>query len=244
MGKMPTKRCTKCNREFPSTDEFFVKSGYGFRPECKECHRAYYAEYRRQNRKHLNEYNRKWVEEHLDSVHASKKAYEKRNRDKKRKSSAIYRAKNKDKRSAYNRKWEHENRSKARAKTSRRRAIRKALPANFTDEHWQYALDYFHGCCAVCGRPLNDLFGEHTAAMDHWIPLSSPDCSGTIPENIVPLCHGVDGCNNSKSNKMPEDWLIQKFGKRKAREILSRIEAYFNSQDAKKERRSNDSREQ
>lgn len=103
----------------------------------------------------------------------------------------------------------------------------RSLEVNFSDNDWQRAIDYFHGCCAVCGRQLSDLFGEHTAGMDHWIPISSPGCPGTIPENIVPLCHGIDGCNNHKHAKDPEQWLNERYGKRKAKRILERINAYF-----------------
>jgi hypothetical protein len=34
-------------------------------------------------------------------------------------------------------------------------------------------------------------------------------------------------CNNIKRDRMPEDWLIERYGREKAREILKRIEAYF-----------------
>lgn len=98
---------------------------------------------------------------------------------------------------------------------------------DLTLEQWEYALNYFHGCCAVCGRQLKDLLGTHTAAQDHWQPLSKG--GNTTALNILPLCHGVGGCNNKKSNKLPEEWLITEFGKRKAKVILKRIQAYFES---------------
>jgi hypothetical protein len=63
--------------------------------------------------------------------------------------------------------------------------------------------------------------------MDHWIPLSSPGCPGTVATNMVPLCHGIGGCNNSKCDRDPQGWLLEKFGERKALEILERIPAYF-----------------
>lgn len=52
-------------------------------------------------------------------------------------------------------------------------------------------------------------------------------CPGTIPGNMVPLCHGMFGCNNSKADKDPEIWLIKRYGKRKATIILKRINVYF-----------------
>jgi hypothetical protein len=67
----------------------------------------------------------------------------------------------------------------------------------------------------------------HQITPDHWIPLASPDCPGTVPENIIPLCFGSGGCNNSKKAKDGYEWLLQRYGKRKACVILKRIQAYF-----------------
>ncbi len=107
----------------------------------------------------------------------------------------------------------------------RRRARKAGLPDTYSFRDWQRALDYFNGVCAVCGRPRGFW---HTLAADHWIPLAdTKHCPGTVPTNIVPLCHGVDGCNNSKSNSAPRAWLMSRFGARKAKQILKRIEAYF-----------------
>lgn len=114
-----------------------------------------------------------------------------------------------------------------RIATRRRRARKRGLPDNFTVDDWRYCLEYFHYRCVACGRQLDDLFGTHRASADHWTPLKSPECTGTIPENIVPLCSGKGGCNNSKSHRNAEEWLVNKFGRRKANEILARIQEYF-----------------
>lgn len=108
-----------------------------------------------------------------------------------------------------------------------RRARKRSLRDDFTIEQQQYALEHFNHCCAACGRQFHDLFGERTLSLDHWIPLSSPDCPGTTVTNMIPLCHGIDGCNSRKNARDPNEWLVSQFGKRKAREILGRIEAYF-----------------
>jgi hypothetical protein len=67
--------------------------------------------------------------------------------------------------------------------------------------------------------------------MWYRIPLTDPrpDNPGTVPTNIVPLCHGVDGCNLSKSNGDPIEWLTSRYVPRKAKQILARIQAYFDS---------------
>lgn len=109
--------------------------------------------------------------------------------------------------------------------TKHRRIAKQAnLPATLTAHEWNRALDYFNHSCAVCGR-VQGLW--HTIAADHWIALNNPKCPGTTALNIIPLCHGQDGCNNSKADKSPELWLAEHFGKRKASQILKRINAYF-----------------
>jgi hypothetical protein len=109
------------------------------------------------------------------------------------------------------------------------RARANNLQASLTEADWEFALDYFHHACAVCGRQLTDLFGDTVAALDHWIPIndSSPDNPGTVATNIVPLCHGFNGCNNSKCDRDAEQWLIERFGKVKAKRISARVNAYF-----------------
>lgn len=115
----------------------------------------------------------------------------------------------------------------AKASFHRYNARKNNLPDTFTLEQWERAISYFNDCCAACERPFYDLFGERFLAMDHWIPISSPDCPGTVATNMVPLCHGVDGCNNTKNQWPADEWLVSRFGKRKAKQILARIEAYF-----------------
>lgn len=112
---------------------------------------------------------------------------------------------------------------------NRRLARKRALPDNFTVEQWNAALIYFGHACAVCGRSFIDKDDSYAAAADHWIPLSSPLCPGTIATNIVPLCHGVGGCNNSKRNHIAEEWLFRIYDETRARIILARVERYFDS---------------
>lgn len=105
----------------------------------------------------------------------------------------------------------------------RRRAIERNLPNSFTTKDWSRALEYFQGRCAVCGLAPND---KRVIAGDHWIPVSSPDCPGTVVTNIVPLCHGLGGCNNRKLYLEAEVFLDRNFGE-EAPQILARIYAYF-----------------
>lgn len=126
----------------------------------------------------------------------------------------------------YDKKYRQKPEVKERDKTkqSSRRARKLNLPCDFTDDQWLNALEYFGHKCAVCGRPRG-LW--HSLSQDHWIPLASPECPGTVVSNIVPLCHGINGCNTSKNRTPAEQWLTLQFGKRKAKEILARVNAYF-----------------
>lgn len=141
-----------------------------------------------------------------------------------RESDRLYREANRERRNTQHREYRAAHPVKMLIHQHRYRARLLGLPDSFTEADWRLALDYFEGCCAVCGRQ-SGLW--HVVGVDHWIPLALTDCPGTVPSNIIPLCHGIDGCNNSKRNKRPEHWLTEKFGRRKAAQIATRIEAYF-----------------
>lgn len=124
----------------------------------------------------------------------------------------------------YHRDYNDRNREQARLFVSKRRARKRSLPDTLTKEEWQRALDYFSGRCAICGRPAGFW---HTIAADHWIPFAHPDCTGTIATNIVPMCHGNGGCNNSKNDHDALIWLHKTYGKKKGDSIYQRIMDYF-----------------
>lgn len=236
------RRCKDCKQEFPATtDYFYAGSGNWLNSYCKSCTKARSGNWYRANTERANDSAREW---------------QARNREKRREIGRNWWRNNPEKRRAYylrtyarhlerGREWYQRNIDRARelsrlrsrewrardpnayrAVVQRRLARKRALPDAFTHVDWQTALTHFGGSCAVCDRPPG-LW--HTLAMDHWIPLTDPNCPGTVPTNIVPLCHGTDGCNNSKHSREPKDWLISKFGPAKAARILARIEAYFAS---------------
>lgn len=115
-----------------------------------------------------------------------------------------------------------------RAASQRRRALMRNLPAVYTDRDWQNCLTYFNNRCAICDRPSGFW---HKLAQDHWIPVSKG--GSYTPGNIIPLCHGIGGCNNSKNDSDAHEWLISRFGKRKASQIEARVQAYFDSLTSK-----------
>ena len=118
-----------------------------------------------------------------------------------------------------------------RLQASRRRARRRQLADAFSARDEAFARDYWGRACAVCG----DRAGLwKVIALDHWIPLSSPVCPGTIPGNMLPLCHarkGIHGamsdCNLSKHVKNAQMWLMEKLGTRQAKRKAAEIERFF-----------------
>ena len=83
----------------------------------------------------------------------------------------------------------------------RRRAARlKASPNTLTEREWQRCLAYFEHYCVYCGRHEKEC---GTLQQDHFIPLSHPECPGTVAHNIVPAC---SSCNSIKSDRTYEDW--------------------------------------
>lgn len=181
---------------------------------------------REKNRVHLREYHREWSSRNKDKVSGYGHRRYWRDVEVTRAKMREYNFKNQEKTRERGRRTARRQAEKGNVKVNmhRRRARKLGLQDTFTHEEWLQCLSYFGNCCAVCGRPQG-LW--HTLAADHWIPLASKICPGTTSLNIIPLCHGINGCNNSKGSKSPNDWLVTQFGNRKAKQILSRIEAYF-----------------
>lgn len=109
----------------------------------------------------------------------------------------------------------------------KRRGRTLDLYRDYTKQDWLRALEYFDYKCPICGRSFQNNMDGYSVAMDHWIPVSDPKCPGTIPTNIVPLCHGYNGCNNSKSNEEAFRFLSSRFGKERAKEINQTIQDFF-----------------
>lgn len=104
-----------------------------------------------------------------------------------------------------------------REQNHKRLSRKRNLPNMFTKTDWKRCLEWFENRCAVCEQVTK-------LTLDHWIPLSAPNCPGTIPSNVVSLC---GSCNFSKQNKDARNWLQERFEAEKVESILIRIEAYF-----------------
>jgi hypothetical protein len=242
LGVSTLKRCNKCGELKPR--ELFGSNGRGgLNSKCKACCleyyytnanrlRAYHREYQRTNADRVKEYNHEYYHSDPERARERSREYRRNNPDLIRTFNREYKLANADRLNEKKRAYRRTNagRDTDRVSGIRRVARKRDLPDTLTVADWQSALDYFGGCCAACGRPRG-LW--HTLAADHWIPLTKG--GPTTPDNIVPLCQGINGCNNTKHNRAPVDWLIERFGKRKARVIQRRIEAYLNSRKPREE---------
>lgn len=226
----------------PATLDNFYKHKNGLYPRCKLCavarqqqrreanpnaKREWYAA----NREQQAQYNREYRLQHRQERAAYKREYRRKNRGKYLVVNRVYhrgyyRA-NKERAAESARRWRENNSDKLIIYQQRRRARKRQLPDTFTTAQWVACLEYFNYCCAVCGNQLRDLFGNVPHA-DHWIPISyEGDANpGTVAENMICLC---SSCNHSKSAKLPDAWLRETYGTRKANEILVRVNAYFES---------------
>lgn len=263
MSESEVQACSKCGVEQPLDKTYypFDKRRSAWAKECRLCLRERGKQWRREHPTYLKEYKGVYKEKYPERLAESRRRYN-ANRPKPirvpkartprprkpieyyRQKAREYEASHKEARKEKNKRWRAANPEKVKQFQARdaeanklrhqkRRARQKSLPDTFTAQEWRFALEYFNHSCAVCGRQLRDLFGTHTAAMDHWIPLSDPQCPGTMATNIVPLCHGQQSCNTQKYRQKPEVFLIARLGKKAALKKQAEIERYFQSLEEK-----------
>jgi len=223
----PLKHCCRCGRELPGTREYFYadkRSSDGLYGHCKACHNAAVRKrYEGDRREKTLKAQRQYREAFPERRKAVVKRYYLRHKDEHRERTRKQEQKSTTK--IRRRVYRLNNLARYRTLAKNRYALEGNLPNDFTESDWQFALNYFGHCCAVCERPLNGLF--HKPHADHWIPVSSQDCPGSVPTNIVPLCGGVGGCNQSKHARDPQTWLLQKLGDKQGRAILAKVQEFF-----------------
>jgi len=223
------KRCPQCKSWLPATPEYFHsdrRNQDGLASICKPCNIQHVCEYQKTHKDKVNAKNREYCKRHPERIRAFQQAYAARQKSLGLK--RVHTSKPPEQAHEQFQRWYHKHIHEARESKRLRESIRRANNkqagglSDIKRADWKFALEYFGNACAVCGRPAG-LF--HMIAADHWIPI---ELGGyTVKTNIVPLCHGVGGCNNSKKDRMPDIWLQKKFGRRKANMILKRIEQYF-----------------
>ncbi len=225
----PKKTCTKCGVELSATAEYFHKDNkgkYGLKAICKSCNCAYTKSYNASHYEEQLEHRAKYRASHREQKHVHAAIYYAENRDVIRAKVRAYNHAHPEKRrvrdAAYGRMYRAKYPERRRNAVIRRRTRKRDLPDNFTPLDWQTCLNYWNGQCAYCGKQAEGLW--QTVHQEHFIPLISSKCPGTLPSNILPACAR---CNHSKQDKDPHQWVIETFGKRKGGQILKAIDAYF-----------------
>lgn len=240
------KYCKGCKTE-KELSEFYnnkrEKDGKSF--YCKFCMNEKAQQWRVMNPEKLKEgmkrRGKKYYQNHLEkeqerarqknmrpeNVQRRKQKYDS-NKEEILESQHLYRLNNLDEVREKDRKKKARQRASGqdRVWAEKRRARKLSLPDTLTLEQWKHALLYWNNRCAICDREFGKSI-DYRCAADHWIPLSAENCPGTTIDNMIPLCHGKDGCNNSKSTKLPQEWLLKRFGEEKANELLTNVNLYF-----------------
>lgn len=223
---MKLRQCTDCGQTFHESEEYFYwkrkptsETPGAFVAKCKACIRAKTRQWTASNHGRKKQADKDYSKRHPESRQAAQKRYLKRHPERRKQTAKTYRDKNSQHHTEWARDWRKRNPHLVKGVKSRRRARENAVPATFTAHEWQATLEYFGNKCAVCGR--SDL----KLAADHWIPVTKG--GGSTPDNIIPLCQGRRGCNNSKGNKDAGEWLVKKFGERDGQEISRRINQYL-----------------
>jgi hypothetical protein len=235
------KTCTSCGESKPpSAFTLAGKRNPGkFRSQCKPCRRiakqawkAAHPEtsrasdkaYAQANKAKINARMLTWRHAHPESGRLACKTYNESHKESRRQYSQAYWRKHRSRLQAKGKIYCALNKPRKAYLQGIRRARKQALPDTFTYEQEQFCRQYFHYTCAYCGQEASF---SCCIAMDHFIPLESTACPGSVVGNMLPACHGDFGCNNTKRSQDPHVWLLQRFGKRKAAQIIKHIEAYF-----------------
>lgn len=220
----PLRRCTKCQQEFPATPEYFnrMKAGkYGLRATCRECQKIDGHEWYRNNTEKSHAKTRRWQAANPDKVRLYNHNNRMKNLEDRRERSRQWHRTNAERSSEYQMRFRREHRDYIRMASHIRRQRKRQLIEDFTVEQWENCLRYWNGVCCYCGAQQSFF---HTIEQDHFVSLTAG--GGYTALNIVPACKS---CNISKHNYDARDWLTRRFGKRRAAQILARIESYFES---------------
>lgn len=225
---IPTKRCKQCGNEYPATTEYFwhgKSNRDGFVARCKTCLKEWHARHYADHRDEITKQHALYAVAHrAEAVNRAVK-WQRANEYRAAANKVRSYTRNFDKIKVRAAKYNKANPQVAQACAERRRALKHGLPANFTTNDWKSCLAYFDDRCVYCGNPPGLFTGMRMSA-DHWIPITNPNCPGTVPTNIIPACRS---CNAKKHNADPVKWLTRKFGKRRANQIIERVMTYFAS---------------
>lgn len=231
------KNCTsKQSREYyyANRDEINrkTKERYESNPELRQSKLNYLKKWREEiNRERYLEGKREWYYANREYDLQKSREWREKNPEYKKEYDRRYSKKNRKRIRSRQYKWEVKNRKRInrarrekyaqnptprRVKTLAREARKRTLPDDFTEKDYQRMMAYWDGC-AITGQMDN-------LQIDHWIPLNSSECPGTVIDNMIPLAQSL---NASKQDKDPESWVLEMFGENEGQEILKRIAKYF-----------------
>jgi 5-methylcytosine-specific restriction endonuclease McrA len=200
------KICTKCNKEYPATKEYFrgnLLGKFGLSAECKTCLTSRWKSIPQQQKQKYNENKRNWINSNPDKKEERKKyrkEYDKKNPEivKKMKKSYYERHKEYIIKKVKEYRETHPGYSKIEKeknaeKHSKRRARKILTGGNFTKYDVRERIDKQNGLCFYC---KSTLVNYH---VDHYIPLAKG--GDNSPSNIVVAC---PSCNLKKGDLMPD----------------------------------------
>jgi hypothetical protein len=215
------KTCSKCHKS-QMVNQFGrdKKRRDGRAPWCKSCRHTYVIE----NKEALRLRSAANYQKNRGLLLQQAATRRESRREEERAYQVEYRKKFPDKARNVATRWRKANAAQRRLIEHNREARKRSLPNTWTMAEQAFMLEYWHHACAICGNP-EGLFW--ILAFDHWIPLASPACPGTIAANMLPLCHGNLGCNNSKHKNEPHAWLVRRFDAKKVARIEKAIATYF-----------------
>ncbi|WP_336638446.1 hypothetical protein [Lysinibacillus fusiformis] len=212
-GVIIAKECTKCNEILNLTNYVKATSRFaGVASSCKQCSKEYFSDYYKDNKEKVLAQTKKYYSEHREEVIIRTNDYRKENPEVNKRACAKWYSQNKSVVAKYKRTWRTENleacklretkwrlnnKNKVVLKSQRRRALKKQLPNNFTNEQHESLLAYFEHKC-----PLTGSIDIH---IDHFIPLAIGH-GGTTLKNMVPLDATLNICKHAQN---PFEWFKQ-----------------------------------
>lgn len=193
---MNYKKCTKCEKEFPETEDYFYKQKkykkdgtvyYDFTSACKQCNKQRSYQYMVDHREQHSNSCRVYRDKHAEEINARHREWFYNNRE---------HAKN------YLLNWQNNHRDRT-VQYGYFKRFHKTH--NITNQEWELCKAYFNYECAYCGLPIQehkvyrngklinmDLHKEHV------------DNNGTNGlDNCVPSCRS---CNSSKHDLVFNEW--------------------------------------
>lgn len=248
---MNTRVCKKCGREFPETEEYFVKSkeckcGISFM--CKICKALYCKQYQEENKEHLIKYLKQYEEKNKTHLNNFRKQYREDNKEHIAEFKKQYREDNKQFIAEKSKQYYTENKKHIE---EGKKIYREKNREYFTEYFKQYkrnnkeyfrlkdqkrralkcslpytlTLEQWKKCVEYFNHSCAYCGKEEKLSQDHLIALSKG--GGYEAGNIIPAC---PYCNSSKGTKEAWDWFSKQlfYDKEREENILNYLDMVMN----------------